>query len=164
MEYKVEKLSDYIYDKIEFENLANQIYYLTDHLTKDYPKHHRWYFTKHLPGVGTDKREILFVKNFNNVCAVAFLKKDEQEKKICTFYVAEHGRNIGIGRELMNASFDYLNTTTPMITMPSAKVPFFIHFIHSFDWKITQIIDGYYTVNVDEVVFNGILEKVKNKK
>ena len=158
MQYNIEKLSDFIYDKEQFNLLSNQIYYLTDHLSVDYPKHQDWFFTKQLPNVGNGTREVLFVRKYNNICGVSFLKKTEEEKKICTFYVAEHGRNIGIGRSLMKASFDYLETTTPMITMPSEKVQFFIHFIHNNNWKITQIIDGYYVKNVDEVVFNGKLK------
>lgn len=159
MNYKVEKLSDYIYEKELFENLADQIYYITDHLSIDYPHHQEWFFTKQLPGIGKDEREILFIKNHNNICGVSFLKKTPDEKKICTFYVAEHGRNIGIGRTLMKASLEYLETTTPMITMPSEKISYFLHFIHNYNWKITQIIEGYYVKNIDEVVFNGILKQ-----
>ncbi len=159
MNYKIEKLSDIKYDKNAYEDLANQIYYLTDHLSSDYPKHYDWFFKKHLPFVGNGKREILFVRNHNNVCGVAFLKKEEDEKKICTFYVAEHGRNMGIGRTLMNASFEFLETTTPMITMPSEKVQYFLHFIFKNKWEITQIIEGYYVKDADEVVFNGKLEE-----
>ncbi|MDD3896152.1 MAG: GNAT family N-acetyltransferase [Bacilli bacterium] len=162
MNYKIEKLSDIKYDKNAYEDLANQIYYLTDHLSSDYPKHYDWFFKKHLPFVGNGKREILFVRNHNNVCGVAFLKKEEDEKKICTFYVAEHGRNMGIGRTLMNASFEFLETTTPMITMPSEKVQYFLHFIFKNKWEITQIIEGYYVKDADEVVFNGKLEEKVN--
>lgn len=157
MDYTIERLSDFKYDKNTFEELANQIYYLTDHLTSDYPKHYDWFFQKHLPFIGNGEREILFIRKYNNVCGIAFLKKEKTEKKICTFYVAEHGRNMGIGRSLMQASFDFLETTKPMITMPAEKVKYFLHFVHVNQWQITQIIEGYYVKNCDEVVFNGIL-------
>ncbi|MDD3048408.1 MAG: hypothetical protein PHQ89_00235 [Bacilli bacterium] len=158
MEYKVERLSDFIYDKEKFEILANQLYYLTDHLTVDYPKHYQWFFNTHLPLVGKGEREVLFIKNYGNICGIAFLKKVKQEKKICTFYIAEHGRNVGIGSALMKASFAFLETEKPMITMPSEKVGYYLHYIFKYNWKITQIIDGYYVKNIDEVVFNGNLE------
>jgi len=158
MDYKVEKLSSYIYDEVEFNRLINQIYYLTDHLSSDYPKHYQWFFNTHLPFVGKGEREVLFIRNYSNICGVAFLKNTEEEKKICTFYVAEHGRNVGVGRCLMQASFDFLETETPIITMPSEKTPYFLNFIFNHNWKINQIIEDYYVKNVDEVVFNGILK------
>lgn len=161
MEYQVEKLSDYISEREKFETLANQIYYLTAHLSLNYPQHKKWFFEKHLPFIASGQREILFIRYHSNICGVSFLKRTKEEKKICTFYIAEHGRNIGIGRTLMQASFDFLKTNTPMITMPSERVRYFLHFIHKNDWKITQIIEGYYVRDKDEVVFNGILSKEK---
>ena len=138
MNYKVERLSSYLNDPVKFDELSERLYYLTDHLSVDYPNHKKWFFEHHLNGV----------KNGT----------DDSEKKICTFYVAEHGRNIGIGRELMKSSFEYLKTTTPMITMPSEKVEYFLHFIYKYNWKITQIIEGYYVKGIDEIVINGILK------
>lgn len=162
MDYKIEKLSDYTYDNELFEKLASQIYYLTDHLSSDYPQHYQWFFQKHLPYIGNGEREVIFVRNHDNVCGVAFLKKTASEKKICTFYVAEHGRNIGIGRSLMQEALEYLGTKQPMITMSSDKVKYFLHFIYNYKWEITQIIDGYYVRGIDEVVFNGMLPEAKN--
>lgn len=158
MDYNIEKLSDYIADKEQYEILANQVYYLTDHLSSDYPKHYEWFFQKHLPFVGNGEREVFFIRKYGNVCGVAFLKNTHEEKKICTFYVAEHGRNMGVGRNLMKASIDFLGTETPMITMTKEKVPHFIHFIKNYNWIITQIVDGYYVKDADEVVFNGQLK------
>ena len=165
MEYKIEKLSDLIYDNANFEKFAEQIYYLTDHLSCDYPNHYQWFFQKHIPFVGkipvdNEEREVLFIRNHGNICGISCLKKSEKEKKICTFYVAEHGRNIGIGRTLMTESIIYLGTETPMITMPAEKVTFFLHFIYQYNWKITQIEEDYYVKGNDEVVFNGTLEPV----
>lgn len=160
MEYEVEKLSNLIYDKDNYERLANQIYYLTDHLSSDYPDHYQWFFNKHLPLVGNGEREVLFVRNHENICGIAFLKKTDEENKICTFYVAEHGRNIGIGRNLMKESMEFLGTETPMITMPSDKVQYFLHFVYKYHWQITQIMEDYYVKGNDEVVFNGLLRKI----
>ena len=158
MNYKVERLSSYLNDPVKFDELSERLYYLTDHLSVDYPNHKKWFFEHHLNGVKNGTRDVLFIRNHGNICGIACLKKDDSEKKICTFYVAEHGRNIGIGRELMKSSFEYLKTTTPMITMPSEKVVYFLHFIYKYNWKITQIIEGYYVKGIDEIVINGILK------
>ncbi len=158
MNYNVEKLSDYMYDRELFEKLSNQLYYVTDHLTIDYPHHYEWYYKKHLPFIGKEEREVLFIRKNDNICGVAFLKNTLDEKKICTFYVAEYARNIGIGRQLMKTSIEYLQTKKPLITMPASKVRYFLHFMFKYDWKITQIKDGYYTREHDEIVFNGTLD------
>lgn len=158
MDYKIEKLSDFIGTE-GFLDLANQIYFVTDHLRKDYPNHQEWFFNKHLPEVGKN-REVFFVRIYNNVYGVAFVKNTKEEKKICTFYIMEHARNIGIGRALMKTAMQYLQTTKPMITMPGHKVRYFLHFMHMYDWKICQIIDGAYIKDQDEIVFNGVLKQL----
>ncbi len=158
MSYKIERLSKYIFDDEIFNNLANRIYYVTDHLTHDYPHHYEWYYQTHLPGVKKGDREVFFVELHGNICGVAFVKKNANERKVCTFYIAEHARNIGIGRALMNKSLDYLDTKNPLITMPAAKVQYFLHFMYHYDWKITEIRDSYYTRGHDEIVFNGSLD------
>ena len=157
MSYKIERLSKYIFDDENYNKLANRIYYVTDHLTKDYPHHYEWYYQTHLPGVRKGNREVFFVQLHDNICGAAFVKKTDDEKKICTFYIAEYARNMGIGRALMNKAFDYLDTKKPLITMPASKVQFFLHFMHRYDWKITEIKDSYYTRGHDEIVFNGNL-------
>ena len=156
MDYKIEKLSDFVGES-NYEELANQIYFVTDHLRQDYPKHREWFFEKHLPGIGKD-REALFVRMHNNVYGVAFLKNSADEKKICTFYIAEHGRNMGVGNAMMREIIEYLGTSAPIITMPGHKVQYFLHFIHVHNWKICQILRDFYVKNQDEVVFNGDLK------
>lgn len=158
MKYNIEKLSDYMYDKELFEKMANQLYYVTDHLSVDYPHHYEWFYKKHLPFIGNGEREVLFVRQNDNICGVAFIKNTKEEKKVCTFYVAEYARNIGVGGQLMKMAMKLLKTEQPLITMPASKVRFFLHFIYKYDWKITQIIDGYYTKEHDEIVFNGKLD------
>jgi len=155
MDYKINKLSEQKNDS-NFTELSKQIYYTTDHLSYDYPNHKNWFFNKHMQGVGLD-REVIYITSHNNICGVAFLKNSDSEKKICTFYVSEHSRNMGIGSVLLQKCFDYLKTTTPLISMPKYKVQYFLYYVYKFDWKITQILSEYYNKENDEVVFNGKL-------
>ena len=99
MSYKIERLSKYIFDDENYNKLANRIYYVTDHLTKDYPHHYEWYYQTHLPGVRKGNREVFFVQLHDNICGAAFVKKTDDEKKICTFYIAEYARK---------ATFDFI--------------------------------------------------------
>ena len=151
----INRLSEKLGNK-QFKKISSQVYYITDHLSLDYPKHKDWFFNKHLKGIGAD-REVIYITNHNNICGVAFLKKTKDEKKICTFYVPEHSRNMGIGGKLLQACFDYLGTQTPLISMPKYKVQYFIYYIYKYGWEITEILPTFYNKENDEVVFNGHL-------
>lgn len=155
MNVKINFLSQHLKD-IDYDELCLQLYYLTDHLTSDYPHHKEWFFKKHLPFIGKD-REIIYLTFHRNICGVAFLKKTALEKKICTFYVTEHSRNRGVGHLLLEECFKYLETTKPLISMPKYKVRYFLYYVYKYDWKITQILQEFYNKDNDEVVFNGEL-------
>lgn len=155
MSIKINKLSEHIKEK-DFKELCDQIYYLTDHLSIDYPRHKEWFYNTHMKGLGVD-REVVYITYHRNICGVAFLKCTEKEKKICTFYVAEYSRNHGIGNELLKECFKYLKTTKPLISIPKYKVRYFLYYVYKYDWKITQILQEYYNKENDEVVFNGKL-------
>ena len=149
------RLSDHIND-VDYQELCDQIYYLTDHLSIDYPRHKEWFFNTHLKGIGID-REVVYITHHRNICGVAFLKKTDNEKKICTFYVAEYSRNHGVGNALLNECFEYLGTNKPLTSIPTYKARIFLYYVYKYDWKITQILQEYYNKENDEVVFNGKL-------
>lgn len=155
MKFEIKKLSDNLMLE-NYDDLVNQIYYVTDHLSFDYPKHKEWFFNKHLKSIGQD-REVIYITLYNNICGVAFLKKTSDEKKICTFYVSEHSRNKGVGSALLQACFDFLETEQPLISMPKHKVRYFLYYVYKYNWKITQILPSFYNKENDEVVFNGNL-------
>lgn len=64
----IESLKDYvgITSDEEFIRLATKIYMITDFILEDYPKHKEWYFTKQLPAIVSEERNILFVRNPKN--------------------------------------------------------------------------------------------------
>ncbi len=70
---KVESLKSYI-GKIsndEFMELATKIYEITDFICADYPKHKEWYFKKQLPRILTPIGEILFIRENDEIIAMA---------------------------------------------------------------------------------------------
>ena len=102
---KIESLKSYIriLSKEEFMELSNRIFQINSD-SNDYPKYKEWYFKKQLPGIITNERNILFVRapeNSNEIIAVACLKKNSEERKICTLYVCEKYRNQGIATKLI---------------------------------------------------------------
>ncbi len=161
---KIESLKDYIgkINRDEFIKLAISIYNIADCLTYDYPQLKKWYFTKHLPAITTETRNILFVRNpenYNEIIAMTCLKKDEEEQKICTLYVSDKCRGLGIGTTIIEESMKWLETTKPFITFAEYKLDMFTPIIKKYDWELTETVDGLYNDNYKELCFNGTLTK-----
>ena len=158
----IESLKSYI-GKIsdeEFVTLAKRIYDITDFICEDYPKHKEWYFHKQLPRIFTPSGEILFARSesdANTILAMACLKKEEEEKKICTLYVSDQCRGQHLGTRMVEASMDFLETTKPLITLADYKLPMFQPIIDKYRWELTEIVEGLYNDRAKELCFNGTL-------
>ncbi len=164
---EIESLKDYI-GNISSENflkLATKIYMITDFICEDYPKHKEWYFTKQLPGIIKDERNILFARNpenYDEIISMACLKKDNEEQKICTLYVSDQCRGLGIGTAIVEESLKWLGTTKPLITLADYKLDMFKPIINKYGWELTEIVSGLYNDRSQELCFNGTL--IKNSK
>lgn len=162
---KIESLKNYLGNITEEEvmELATKIYTTTNFICNDYPKYKEWYFTKQLPEtINSEKRNILFARNPENnteIVAIACLKKYQEERKICTLYVAYEYRNLGIGKAIVEESMKWLNTTKPFITFADYKLEIFRPIIDKYDWKLTEIVSGLYRKESQELCFNGTLTK-----
>ena len=123
----IESLKNYVdnISKLELIDLSKKIYVITDSLCAEYPKYKKWFFTKQLPEtLNSNERNILFVRNPKNekdIIAMACLKKDLDEQKICTLFVSKEYRGIGIGKKLIEESINWLGTTKPFITIADYK-------------------------------------------
>ena len=159
----IENLKDYVdvLDDESFKELADSIYEITDFICEDYPSHKEWYYKKQLPATKiSNERNILFARNpkdSENIIAMACLKKDDEEKKICILYVSDKCRGIGIGTKMIEASMDWLETTKPLATLADYKLDMFRPIIRKYDWKLTQIVSGLYNDRSEELCFNGVL-------
>ena len=145
----------------EILKICDKLYEMLNFLSVDYPKNKSWFYTKHLPGTLNEKsgRDIIFAYDKeNNIYGTAFIKYQE-EKKICTLYVAPNIRSQGIGSTLIEKSMQIMETTKPMITFPEKKLPMFKGIIKKYNWELTQILEGVYRPKTKELVYNGYLEK-----
>lgn len=161
---KIESLKDYVgtINEDEFLELATSIYMITDFICEDYPKHRTWYFKKQLPAIFSEKRNILFVRNpedNNEIIAMACLKRDTEEKKICTLFVSDKCRGLGIGTSIVEKSMEWLQTTKPLVTLADYKLPMFQPIIEKYDWELTEVVEGLYNDRAKELCFNGMLTK-----
>ena len=161
----IESLKNYVdnISKLELIDLSKKIYVITDSLCAEYPKYKKWFFTKQLPEtLNSNERNILFVRNPKNekdIIAMACLKKDLDEQKICTLFVSKEYRGIGIGKKLIEESINWLGTTKPFITIADYKLEMFGALIEKYDWKLTEIVSGIYNDKFCELCFNGMLTK-----
>lgn len=157
MEFNFIWLSSLINQPSLFQNLAQKAYLLTDSC-QNYPNYDKWYWGKEIPRIVNGTGEIILCLNRNQIVGIAFLKKDLLEKKLCTFYVVENCRKKYISVKLLNLAFNYLGTTTPLISISEHKLPMFRHIIFKYNWELTQILsDSYYGNSFREFVYNGKL-------
>ncbi len=155
---KIFSLSTLINNHKSFNKFAHMAYSITDYICKDYPKHFEWYWAKQIPRVFNGTGEIIICTIENNIAGVAFLKKDEDERKICTFLVLQEYRGKHVATEMLEHAFTYLGTTKPLITIADYKLPMFEHIINKYNWELTQTMnEGYYNNSSRELVYNGKL-------
>ena len=109
----------------EFSKLVHDVYVATDWIGEDYPHHFDLYYSKYIPGVLSGEREIIACYVDGQIAAVAILKKCEGESKLCTLFVKPEFRKQGIATSLLTASFAWLGTTKPLITIADYKLPQF---------------------------------------
>jgi len=154
---KVESIKDYInvLNKDELMILVNKIYRIIDFVKEDYPKHKEWFYTIQLPEtLYSDKKNILFVRDKNEIIGVANLLKDENQKKISTLYVKSEYQRQGIGSMLVEESMKWLNTKYPIISLTKERYSIYSPLIKKYDWKLTRRIEGFYKEGVEELFFN----------
>ena len=104
-------------------------------------------------------REIIICEVGYQIAAISILKDQPYEKKICTLRVAKQYRNNGIGHELMELSFDVLNSESPMITLNKNKHSQFESLLNYYNFKLEQVERHYYNILSTELVYNGHLPK-----
>ncbi len=128
--------------------------FLSD-LDRYYPYFEYWFFKKVCPDVVRGRRKILLKKSDDRVVAVAILKKYIDERKICTFRVAEDAQRNGMGTKLMLESLEWLESKQPLITVNEENAPEFEGFLKKFYFREPSTVKGLYRPNKKEIIYNG---------
>lgn len=102
-------------------------------------------------------REIIICENQFRIVGVAIIKKDLQEKKICTLRVAREYQHQGIGHNLVEMCMQQLHTDKPMITLHKSKLNQFEKLLSYYNFELEQTQKHYYSIFSTELVFNGLL-------
>ena len=157
---KIDNIKNYISEANHenFMKLADEIYGLTIQLNGTYPGYKEWFYDKQIKGCLTPNRNIIFIKNEEGkIIALSCLKKDEEEKKICTLFVSDEYRKQGLGSLLFEESMKFLETTKPLVTFTEDKLPMLEKMVTKYNWELTEIVDGIYNNGIREFCFNGQL-------
>ena len=127
------------------------------HLETSYPGFGTWYWSKVVPGLDNATRQILHVGEVENPAAIAIVKRDNIESKICTLWVSEACRGKGVGGELLAESIEWIGHANPLFTVPAERYEEFQPLMARFRFKETMRIPSLYRDGVVEHVYNGQL-------
>jgi hypothetical protein len=151
----------YAFDLLNPLGLAEKdVFASIAHLEASYPGFEAWLHAKVFPGIRNGTRRVRAVVTDGDVRAVSIAKRDNQEKKLCTLWVAPSARTSGIGSSLAKEAFGWLGTDNPLFTVPDDRLPEFRPLLSRWGFNLIQVVDGAYRPGSQEFVFNGVLRHV----
>ena len=140
----------------------SQIYVFLKRVCIEYPGFSKWYKDLFFSNKELQNgREIIICEKDYRMAGVAILKSAKNEKKICTLRVAGPFQRQGIGRTLMELSFDWLQDDKPLITMHKSKQHEFAPLLDYYGFVLEQTQRNYYHVFNTELSYNGVLPPKK---
>lgn len=134
---------------------AERLWPTLSHLEGTYPGFTSWYWNKVMPGLSRGTRHLFWVGSLDAPSAVAILKREAGESKICTAWVAESERRRGHGRRLLDESIEWLGEAYPLFTVPAERYAEFEPLMQRLDFVETARIVSLYRPGAVEHVFNG---------
>lgn len=143
-----------------FSKATNEIYLATDYNHEQYPGYDKWFYSKTIPRVMSKRGEIVFYLDGFMLVGLTILKKEIDEKKICTFMILEEYRKKGYSKPMLEEAFKYLETETPLITIPAKRIDEFSKIISAYGWMESSRSDAY---NSPEIIFNEDTNILKQK-
>lgn len=134
-----------------FSKTVAAIYMQTAYNHEQYPGYLKWFYTVNLPRIFKGEGDIIFYLDGLEVVSLSILKNTD-EKKICTLLVNEDYQKRGYSKQILEDSFEYLQTETPLITIPTKRLEEFDKIIDAYHWSESSRTDEYYS---EEVIFNA---------
>ena len=134
-----------------FSKALAAIYMQTAYNHDQYPGYLKWFYTVNLPRIFQGEEDIIFYLDGLEVVSLSTLKNSD-EKKICTLLVSKDYRKKGFSKQILEDSFEYLGTETPLITIPTKRLDEFDKIIDAYGWAESSRTDEYYS---EEVIFNA---------
>ncbi len=136
---------------------AEKLWPTLSHLEGTYPGFTSWYWNKVVPGLSRGTRHLFWEGSLDAPSAVAILKREGGESKICTAWVSESERGRSLGRRLLEESIEWLGVTRPLFTVPAERYAEFEPLMQRLGFVETARIESLYRPGVVEHVYNGPL-------
>jgi len=137
------------------EDQADLIWPAIEHLELTYPGFRVWFYGKVVPGLRTGERGLLVRGAISNPSGIAITKRDANETKVCTLWVADAYRQSGLGKELLEEAIDWCDEALPLFTVPAEQIAAFVGLVERFGFVETARIRSLYRPGVVEHIFNG---------
>lgn len=139
----------------EFIDSIGEVKDILDDIKHLYPNFDNWLkFKFQQSNLERGLRKILVARVSGCIAGVALLKKQNQEKKICTFYVFPSFRGQGIGSQLMSHSLYWLETNKPRITVSEERKESLEPILRKFNFSHEKTLLGYYRDGKLEYFYN----------
>jgi hypothetical protein len=123
-----------------------------------YPQFDDWLASKVLPGIRAGERSVLTEYRDGELAALAIVKDDGFEKKLCCLRVLPGYQNIGgIGVRLFDRCFDVLGTDQPLLSVAEEQLPKFARLFQHYGFRLAEAYDDFYRRGATEFAFNGCL-------
>jgi hypothetical protein len=136
----------------------NQIFSELSSVYGMYPGFREWFFEKGTINSRTQQRAVFVRKVATRIVGVAIAKRCVSERKLCTLWVADDARGLGVASDLADSAFDWLETSHPLFTIPEERISEFRGLLRDWQFSEGQTLKGYYRDNKVEYVFNGTLK------
>lgn len=161
MDKMIDNKKYFLYSSLSHELKAIyrvEIYKFLNRLVFEYQGFQDWYRNLYSSSYELKpNREIIICEDQLAIGGIAIIKNDYSEKKICTLRVAKEFQRRGIGHNLVELCFRYLNTEKPMITLHKSKLNQFEKLLNYYNFELEQTNKHYYNIFSTELVFNGVL-------
>ena len=123
-----------------------------------YPSFDEWVSARVIPGLRAGDRSILIEYRGGELAALAIIKDDGVEKKLCCLRVLPGFQNAhGLGVRMFQRAFDALETETPLLSVAEERLPAFERLFNYFKFELTERHEGIYRAGRSEFAFNGRL-------
>jgi ribosomal protein S18 acetylase RimI-like enzyme len=139
-----------------------QVYRFLSVLQNDYPSFNFWYFAKVLPGIMRGSRFIIIKKVGVDLAGIIIVKKDDNEKKICTLRVLDKFSGKGIASNLLVHAFAILETQQPLISVAETRARIFLPIFDKYGFQLYKRYPSFYHPGISELSFNGFLNEKNN--
>ncbi|PKF78959.1 N-acetyltransferase [Vibrio sp. vnigr-6D03] len=127
--------------------------YLLD-LSNEYPNILNWYEKKVVPGLANGTRKLFVHIRNEKIIGLAIAKNELKEKKICTVRVSPQMYGKGLGVRLFNEAMEWLDTSTPHVTVSESKFHLFERLFEHYGYRLTSTHMSRYREGQVEYLFN----------